>query len=288
MAIESDRAEFIAACAAARRPARRSRLLIPNKDWKNWQLTMHVEAEAPEGATGARRAPVVRPRPGHADLVGRSEVRARRSARRARARERARNGGARRAGCDRAAIAARHRHRGRQPRHRHRRRRDARRILRSRSTRARDIPADSPLHCADTAIEADDDRRDRSGARGRRHAGRQLRSHRARRARRVLDRYVQWDRKLDGRLAQALMSIPAIKACRHRSRHGSRPAAWLARARRNRRRTRAPTIDDPAIARPDQSRRRSRRWRHQRRRDSRVGVHEADLDADEAAAIGRS
>ena len=27
-----------------------------------------------------------------------------------------------------------------------------------------------------------------------------------------LGSYVQWDRKLDGRLAQALMSIPAIKA----------------------------------------------------------------------------
>jgi len=42
-------------------------------------------------------------------------------------------------------------------------------------------------------------------------------SHRARHSAR-LGSYVQWDRKLDGRLAQALMSIPAIKAGRHRPR----------------------------------------------------------------------
>src|SRR5690606_12124170 len=28
-----------------------------------------------------------------------------------------------------------------------------------------------------------------------------------------LGSYVQWDRKLDGRLAQAVMSVPAMKAC---------------------------------------------------------------------------
>ena len=32
--------------------------------------TMHVEPAMPEGATGANRAPVTRPRPGHADLAG--------------------------------------------------------------------------------------------------------------------------------------------------------------------------------------------------------------------------
>ena len=31
---------------------------------------MHVEPEAPDGATGAGRSPVTRPRPGHADLAG--------------------------------------------------------------------------------------------------------------------------------------------------------------------------------------------------------------------------
>src|SRR4030095_2032705 len=46
-------------------------LLIRNRDWVNWQQTMYVEAEKPEGATGAENRPdVTRPRPGHADLAG--------------------------------------------------------------------------------------------------------------------------------------------------------------------------------------------------------------------------
>src|SRR4029453_14718462 len=45
-------------------------LLIRNRDWVNWQQTMFVESEMPEGATGTRRAHVTRPRPGHADLAG--------------------------------------------------------------------------------------------------------------------------------------------------------------------------------------------------------------------------
>ena len=48
---------------------------------------------------------------------------------------------------------------------------------------------------------AADDRGDRSRARGRRHDGRQLRGHRAR-VPAGLGSYVQWDRKLDGRLAR--------------------------------------------------------------------------------------
>src|SRR5688572_15818660 len=67
MAIESDRAEFLAGVRKGRTTGAPIALLIPNKDWDNWQRTMHVESSAPEGATGAQRAPVVRPRPGHAD-----------------------------------------------------------------------------------------------------------------------------------------------------------------------------------------------------------------------------
>src|SRR5690606_24708278 len=41
-------------------------LLVPNRDWANWEDVM-----AAEGTPGeARRRRVVRPRPGHADLVG--------------------------------------------------------------------------------------------------------------------------------------------------------------------------------------------------------------------------
>ena len=56
MAIESDRAEFVAGVRRGRTTGAPIALLIANKDWTNWQQTMHVEAEAPTGATGARRA----------------------------------------------------------------------------------------------------------------------------------------------------------------------------------------------------------------------------------------
>src|SRR4029450_2359895 len=70
MAIESDRAEILSGVRRSKTTGGPIALLIPNKDWQNWQKTMHVEAEMPEAATGANRAPVTRPRPGHADLAG--------------------------------------------------------------------------------------------------------------------------------------------------------------------------------------------------------------------------
>src|SRR5205823_4366225 len=45
-------------------------LLIPNKDWENWQRTMAVEGVAPADTPGVDRPAVTRPRPGHADLAG--------------------------------------------------------------------------------------------------------------------------------------------------------------------------------------------------------------------------
>src|ERR1019366_8385653 len=45
-------------------------LLLPNKDWDNWQRTMQVGAGQPAGASGVDRPAVTRPRPGHADLAG--------------------------------------------------------------------------------------------------------------------------------------------------------------------------------------------------------------------------
>src|SRR4029450_2358855 len=66
----SDRAEILSGVRRSKTTGGPIALLIPNKDWQNWQKTMHVEAEMPEAATGANRAPVTRPRPGHADLAG--------------------------------------------------------------------------------------------------------------------------------------------------------------------------------------------------------------------------
>jgi chorismate synthase len=210
MAIESDRAQLISGIRRGRTTGGPIALLIANKDWENWQLTMHAETEPPEGAKGARRAPVVRPRPGHADLSGGLKYEhedLRDVLERASARETA----------ARVAAGA-----------------VARQLLlaldieiASHVTGIGDvvlpleppisfhavqaIPADSPLHCAvpeaETAMVAAIDRA--------REAGDTVGGSFEVLARGLppgLGSYVQWDRKLDGRLAQALMSIPAIKA----------------------------------------------------------------------------
>ena len=70
MHIESDTAEILSGVRRGRTTGAPVSLLVRNRDWVNWQRTMHAEPDAPEGATGASRAPVVRPRPGHADLAG--------------------------------------------------------------------------------------------------------------------------------------------------------------------------------------------------------------------------
>ena len=54
MAIESDRAEVLAGVRHGDTTGAPIALLIRNRDWENWQQTMHVEPEMPEGATGAR------------------------------------------------------------------------------------------------------------------------------------------------------------------------------------------------------------------------------------------
>jgi chorismate synthase len=70
MAIESDRAEPLSGVRHGLTTGAPVSLMIPNKDWENWQRTMHVEPEEPAGATGPDRPAVTRPRPGHADLAG--------------------------------------------------------------------------------------------------------------------------------------------------------------------------------------------------------------------------
>src|SRR3981189_248481 len=70
MAIESDRADVISGIRHGVTTGAPIALVIPNKDWENWQRTMHVEHDQPPGASGADRPVVTRPRPGHADLGG--------------------------------------------------------------------------------------------------------------------------------------------------------------------------------------------------------------------------
>lgn len=210
MAIESDRAEPLSGVRHGRSTGGPIALLIPNKDWDNWQRTMYAGPEMPADAPGADRPPVTRPRPGHADLAGFVKYRhadMRDVLERASARETA----------ARVAVGA-----------------IARQLLRAVGAelvshvtaigsasiadpltvtfeRARAISADSALHCADPAVEARMIAQiDRAREAGDTMGGSfEVIVHRVPPG---LGSYVQWDRKLDGRLAQALMSIPAIKA----------------------------------------------------------------------------
>ena len=209
MAIESDRAEVLSGVRHGITTGAPIALMIPNKDWENWQRTMHVEAVQPPDASGADRPLVTRPRPGHADLAGvvkygHDDIR--NVLERASARETA----------ARVAVGAL-----------------ARQLLATVGAdivshvfaigqvalpdplavtyeEARDIGADAQLHCVDAEVEREmmtaiDRARDAGDTMG--GAFEVI----ARGVPPGLGSYVQWDRKLDGRLAQALMSIPAIK-----------------------------------------------------------------------------
>jgi chorismate synthase len=210
MAIESDRAEVLGGVRHGRSTGAPIALLIPNKDWENWQRTMYAEPVQPADASGSDRPAVRRPRPGHADLAGvikygHEDVRD--VLERASARETA----------ARVAVGA-----------------VARQLLSQFGTDivshvisigavsisdplaltyadVRGIGPDAPLHCADGGAEARmiaeiDRARDAGDTMG---GSFEVIAHDVPPG---LGSYVQWDRKLDGRLGQALMSIPAIKA----------------------------------------------------------------------------
>jgi chorismate synthase len=210
MAIESDRAEILSGVRAGETLGGPVAMTIENRDWVNWQYTMRSTVEAPADAGGAHRAPVTRPRPGHADLAGgakyeRDDLRdilerasARETAARVAAGALARQLLARTGVRITSHVFTLGRH-----------------TLADRGAvdfaRASALADDAPLRCVDPDLErAMIDEIDRA-----REAGDTLGGAFEIIATGVpigLGSYVQWDRKLDGRLAQALMSIPAIKA----------------------------------------------------------------------------
>jgi len=67
MKIETDEAEIVSGVRHSRTTGAPIALLIRNRDWQNWSTALPVEDS--EGAQDLKR-PVTRPRPGHADLAG--------------------------------------------------------------------------------------------------------------------------------------------------------------------------------------------------------------------------
>ncbi len=206
MKIESDRVEILSGVRAGATLGSPIALLIRNLDWKNWQDIMDP---APREGDPARKRPVTRPRPGHADLAGmlkydRDDARdilERASARETTARVAAG------AVCRRflsefgITVGSHVVHLGGI---------DARRPA--------EMPSDlnaaadpSPLRTLDPQAEQQMiERIDAAKAEGNTLGGI---------AEVICDgvpvglgSHVSWDRKLDGRLASALMSIPAVKA----------------------------------------------------------------------------
>ena len=210
MAIESDHVEILAGVRHGRTTGAPISLLVRNRDWVNWQQTMHVEAEMPEGATGVQRPDVSRPRPGHADLAGAvkyghtdiRDVLERASARETAARVAAGSLARQLLARFGVRIASHVSGVG-----------DA--MLPEGRTvsfdEAEAIAEDAPLRCADADVQ----QRMVAAVDAARDAGDTLGG-----AFEViatglpigLGSHVQWDRKLDGRLGQAMMSIHAIKA----------------------------------------------------------------------------
>jgi len=68
MQIEHDVVEFLSGVRAGETLGSPIAMLIPNRDWRNWQEIMSAEPDEPTAAP--RKRVVTRVRPGHADLTG--------------------------------------------------------------------------------------------------------------------------------------------------------------------------------------------------------------------------
>jgi len=211
MKIESDRIEWLAGVRAGETLGSPIAMLIWNRDWEHWQDVMAPEADATPDPQGRRRQ-VTRPRPGHADLAGSLKY-DRTDARDILERASARETVARVAcgaickkllrefnidigshvaelGGVMANVGAQH--------------------AAPLAANINEIADQSPVRCLDKDAEAEIIRRiDAAKAAGDTLGG--IVEVIALGVPVGLGSHVSWDRKLDGRLAQALMSIPAVK-----------------------------------------------------------------------------
>lgn len=203
MKIERDRIEWLSGVRAGETLGSPVAMLIPNRDWNNWEDVM-----AAEGVPGElRRRRVSRPRPGHADLVGvlkYDRVDARDILERASAREttaRVASGALARRLLDEFGVEI------------------GSHVVSLGGIRAPEAPLPVPLNPAADASEVrvldrtveteiiariDQAKKDGDTLGGEVEVV-------ARGLPVGLGSHVSWDRKLDGRLASMLMSIPAVK-----------------------------------------------------------------------------
>jgi chorismate synthase len=205
MKIEADQIEWLAGVRAGETLGSPIAMLVWNRDWEHWQDVMAPEADAP-GAE--RRRQVTRPRPGHADLAGSLKY-DRQDARDILERASARETVARVA-CgaickllleqfgvevgshvvELGGVAAR--------------------LVSPLPAPLNPVADASPVRCLDPDAERDMLARiDAAQAAGDTLGG--VVEVLALGLPVGLGSHVSWDRKLDGRLAQALMSIPAVK-----------------------------------------------------------------------------
>ncbi len=70
MKIETDRAEIVAGVRHSHTIGSPVAIVIRNKDWQNWTEVLPVEDTEGGNENKDKRKPVTRPRPGHADLAG--------------------------------------------------------------------------------------------------------------------------------------------------------------------------------------------------------------------------
>jgi chorismate synthase len=206
MKIEKDRVEILSGVRHGMTLGSPLALMIENKDWANWDEVMAVE---PKELAPEKSRLVKRPRPGHADLAGGLKYDARdlrNVLERASARETAARvacGAIAKQLLEQFGIAVRSHviQLGGIPEQ----------PLELTFDQVSSIPDDSPLRCADAyAQQRMIQLIDETKAEGDTLGG--IFEVIARDTPPGLGSHTAWDLKLDGRLAQAIMSIPAVKA----------------------------------------------------------------------------
>ncbi|HEY6233226.1 MAG TPA: chorismate synthase [Pyrinomonadaceae bacterium] len=206
MKIEQDQAQILSGVRHGLSLGSPVALLIENKDWANWTEVMATDV--PDVAPDKPRQ-LKRPRPGHADLAGGQKFEARdlrNILERASARETAA-----RVACGALAKQLLHLFGVEIRSHVIQLGGLPEQPLQMSWERIAAIPDDAPLHCADEQlqqqmIELIDAKREAGDTLG------GVFEVVARGVMPGLGSHTAWDLKLDGKLAQALMSIPAVKA----------------------------------------------------------------------------